>query len=75
MGLFKKVKKVVKKVGGIALKPAKTVIGMVGGKDKERDSGEADLGTRAAAAKRLVNTQKQAGSGQISYNTMEEEQT
>ena len=51
----------------------KTGLGGMFGGDKDKDS---DTGMRAEAARRLVNKQKsqQAGSGQISYMTQEEEQ-
>lgn len=69
MGLFKKIKKVVRKVENFG----RRVVGK--GNIGEKDPVEPEMGTRATAAKRLVNTQKQAGSGQIAFNTMEEEQT
>lgn len=68
MGLFKKIKKIVRKVENFG----RRTVGK--GNIGEKEPVEPDLGTRAAAAKRLVNTQKQAGGGQISFNTMEEEQ-
>lgn len=48
-----------------------------GGGEKEESDDEGpvpdDLGQRAAAAKRLAETQRQAGGGQIKFNTMTEE--
>lgn len=41
--------------------------------EKNKAEGGDDVGLRAAAAKRLVNTQQQAGGGQIKFNTMTEE--
>lgn len=66
MGLFKKIKKVVRKVENFG----RRVVGK--GNIGEKDPMDAELGTRATAAKRLVNTQKQAGSGQISFNEEKE---
>lgn len=63
MSFKKKVKKYAKKALGIS------TLGMFGG-EKEK-SGD-DSGLRSAAAKRLINTQQQAGSGQIKFNTMED---
>jgi hypothetical protein len=63
MGMRKRMKKYANK----ALKVS--TLGMFGGK-KESSSGD-DAGLRSAAAKRLVNTNQQAGSGQINFNTEE----
>jgi len=72
MGVFKKLKKIVKHTVRNVENFGRRTVGKGNIGEKEP---ELDMGTRAAAAKRLVNTQKQAGGGQISFNTMEEEQT
>jgi hypothetical protein len=46
----------------------KATMGMFGG---EKESSSDEAGLRSAAAKRLVNTQQQAGSGQIKFQTEE----
>ena len=73
MGLFKRVKKAIKRT----VRKVENFAHRATGRPEigEKEPAEEDLGTRAAAAKRLVKTDKQAGSGQISFNTMEEDQT
>lgn len=70
MRLFKKIKKIVngtvRKVENFAHRA--TGQPNIGEKEPELDMG----GTRSQAAKRLAETQKQAGAGQIKYNTEEE---
>ncbi len=63
MGLKSRYKKKFNKVLG------KATMGMFGG---EKQSSSGDSGLRSAAAKRLINTQQQAGSGQIKFNTEED---
>lgn len=69
MGLFKRIKKTIRKVENFG----RRVVGK--GNIGEKEPEDPSIGTRATAAKRLVNTQKQAGSGQISFNTLEDDNT
>ena len=73
MGLWGKVKKAAKRIGGKSvmkvIKPVKAIF--KGPKDRPDDATTEPVGTRKVAAQRL----QQAGSGQIKFNTMEEEQT
>lgn len=62
MSFKKKVKKYARKALNVS------TLGMFGG-EKEKSSG--DEGMRSEAAKRLVNKNQQAGSGQINFNTEE----
>lgn len=68
MGILKKIKKVVKKVGRTVLPMVS--MGMYKGKGGKEES-LPEEGQRSEAAKRLAETQKQAGGGQIKYNTEE----
>lgn len=68
MGLKKFAKRVVKKAKGLV---AKTPVGSVFGMDKEKAPAADDAGQRSAAAKRLIDQTKQAGAGQIKYQTEE----
>ncbi len=65
MGLFKKIKKVVRKVENFG----RRVVGQgnIGDKEPELD----ETGLRSQAAKRLTVKEGQAGAGKISYNTEE----
>lgn len=84
MGLWGKLKKGVKKVVGSVEKGVK---GGVRGVENfahtmtgkapigEHEEAFDETGLRGTAAKRLMNKTQQAGSGQISFNTMEEDQT
>lgn len=66
MGLFKAIKRAVRKVENFAhVATGRPKIGQGG------DVGEDEAGLRSAAAKRLVTKQTQAGGGQIKYNTEE----
>jgi hypothetical protein len=75
MSIFSRAKKAVKRIGR---KLGPTLTG--GLWDPQSKSTQAnreepvDVGQRAAAAKRLAEIQKQAGGGQIKYNTEEEVQ-
>ncbi len=68
MGWRKKIKKYANKIP--AVKVFKAAKSMFSG-PKDEGGGE-DAGLRSAAAKRLISTQQQAGSGQIKFNTEEE---
>lgn len=75
MGLWKKVKRAVK--GAVRTVAPIATGGLYDPKSKStaqqnKDAGGDDVGQRAAAAKRLSEIQKQAGGGQIKYNTEEE---
>lgn len=69
MGWKKKIKKYAKKALGIVSK-VNPVIGALT-KEKESSSDTGDAGMRSEAAKRLVNRNQQAGTGQINFNTEE----
>jgi hypothetical protein len=73
MSLKGRLKKAIKRIGGKSvmkvIKPVKSFF--KGPKEEKVTEPE---GTRGAAASRLVNQQKQAGSGQISFNTMQEDE-
>jgi hypothetical protein len=74
MSSFKgRLKKKLKKLGNKSImKVIKPVKAFFKG-PKEEPSTEPE-GTRGAAASRLVNRAQQAGSGQISFNTMQEDE-
>ena len=65
--LKKKVKSLANKLPQVKVfKAAKSMFS--GGKEESGD----ESGLRSAAAKRLINTQQQAGSGQIKFTTEED---
>lgn len=67
MGFRKRLKKLANKIPAVKVfKTAKSMFS--GGKEEGGD----ESGLRSAAAKRLINTQQQAGSGQIKFNTEED---
>lgn len=69
---IKKAGKAVKKVATLPIKTAKKVIGGFSGKDDGGGDDGAELDARAAAAAKSIKTvNKQAGSGQIEYQTEE----
>lgn len=71
MGLFKRVKKAINRT----VRKVENFAHRATGRPEIGEKMPAEeTGIRAAAAKRLVNRQQQAGSGQISFNA-EEEQT
>lgn len=69
MGVFKKVKKAINRTVRKVENFAHRVTGKPNIGEKEP---ALDEGARSAAAKRLLETQRQAGSGQITFNTEEQ---